>query len=325
VQSVYTLTVRATDQAATPLTTNATVTITLVHVPAGYAPGAIVRTFFENIGNGTTVANLTSNANFPNNPDSEQFLTAFDGGTDHGDNYGSTVRGYLIPPTTGSYTFWISSDDSSELRISTNAIPTSAIVRATVSGFTDQYQWNKFASQQSVAIALTAGTPYYIEARQKEGGGGDHVEVAWQGPGFTQQVISGLFLAPYYQNYAPKIVASTFRVRENALNGAMVGTTQVTDVNAQDTHAAFTITGGTGVNVFGIDANTGRIFVANNATLNAATTSSYTLTIRTTDNGTPALNGSGTVTVSVLAAGAVNVTGIVQQIWTNITGPRSPR
>ena len=320
VQSVYSLTVRATDQNATPLFANATVTITLVHTPTGYTPGTITRTFFENIGGGTNVTDLTGNAKFPNNPDSEVALTAFDSGTDHADNYGSTVRGYLIPPTTGSYTFWLSSDDSADLRISTNATPASAVVRATLSGYSNQYQWNKFASQQSIALTLTAGTAYYLEARQKEGGGGDHVEVAWQGPNITQQVISGLFLAPYYQNYAPKIVASTFTVRENAFNGTTVGTTQVTDVNAADTHAAFTITGGTGASVFGIDAPTGRIFLANNATLNATTTPSYTLTIQTTDNGTPAMNGSGPVTVNVLATGAVNVAGIVQQFWDNIGG-----
>src|SRR5204863_9201972 len=82
-----------------------------------------------------------------------------------------------------------------ELRIGTNATPASAVVRATVANATNQYQWNANASQQSVAIALTAGTPYYIEARHKEGGGADHVAVAWQGPGISQQVIGGAYLA----------------------------------------------------------------------------------------------------------------------------------
>jgi hypothetical protein len=26
------------------------------------------------------------------------------------------IRGFVFPPTTGSYTFWIASDDASELR-----------------------------------------------------------------------------------------------------------------------------------------------------------------------------------------------------------------
>ena len=318
-QSVYNLTVQVADHGTPVLTATAAVTITVIAIPAGYTPGKIVRTYFENIGNGTLVSNLTGNAKFPNNPDSQEFLTAFDGGA-HGDNFGSTVRGYVIPPTTGSYTFWIASDDSSELRISTNATPASAVVKGTVSGYTDQYQWTKFSSQTSAAVTLTAGSAYYIEARHKEGGGGDHVAVAWQGPGITRQVIPGAYLSPFYQNYAPKVVASTFTVREGSYNGAAVGTVQVTDVNAQDTSGSYLITGGTGVGVFAINSATGAITVTNGAVLNATTTPSYTLTIQTTDNGTPAMNGTGTVTVSVLAAATINVTGIVQQFWNNISG-----
>ena len=318
-QSVYNLTVQVADHGTPVLTATAAVTITVIAIPAGYTPGKIVRTYFENIGSGTLVSNLTGNAKFPNNPDSQEFLTAFDGGA-HGDNFGSTVRGYVIPPTTGSYTFWIASDDSSELRISTNATPASAVVKGTVSGYTDQYQWTKFSSQTSAAVTLTAGSAYYIEARHKEGGGGDHVAVAWQGPGITRQAIPGAYLSPFYQNYAPKVVASTFTVREGSYNGAAVGTVQVTDVNAQDTSGSYLITGGTGVGVFAINSATGAITVTNGAVLNATTTPSYTLTIQTTDNGTPAMNGTGTVTVSVLAAATINVTGIVQQFWNNISG-----
>src|SRR5207244_10091900 len=35
-------------------------------------------------------------------------------------NYGSYIRGYLEPPQTGPYTFWISSDDDAEFRLSTD-------------------------------------------------------------------------------------------------------------------------------------------------------------------------------------------------------------
>ncbi len=189
----YTLTVRATDHGTPALTTDATVTVTLIDIPNGYTPGAVVRSFYENIA-GNTVANLTASANFPNSPDSQQNLPSFDGGLNHADNYGDTIRGFLIPPTTGSYTFWIASDDGGELRISPNATPASAVVRATNANAVNQYAWGTGA-QQSAPIALTAGTPYYIEARHKEGTGADHVAVAWQGPGITQQVIGGAYLA----------------------------------------------------------------------------------------------------------------------------------
>jgi autotransporter-associated beta strand protein len=317
--TVYNLTVKATDQGTPALFTTVTVPVTVVNITAGYQPGRIVRTYFENIGSGGTVANLTGNAKFPNSPDSEAFLTACDG-LAHGDNFGSTLRGYLIPPTTGSYQFWIASDDASELRLSTNATPASATVKATVAGWTNQYAWTANASQQSGTITLTAGQPYYLEVRHKEGGGGDHVAVAWSGPGLTRQVISGLYLAPFYQNYAPKITAATFAVRENALVGQPVGTATASDVNAQDTFSAYAITGGNTGGVFGINPATGQLTVAQSGLLNATTTPSYTLTIRTTDNGTPALNGTGTVTVTVSPAAGITQTGVVQELWTGITG-----
>ena len=68
---------------------------------------------------------------------------------------------------------------------------------ASVTGSTTQYQWNKFASQQSALINLTAGHKYYIEILHKEGTGSDHWAVAWQGPGITQQVIGSAYLTPW--------------------------------------------------------------------------------------------------------------------------------
>lgn len=300
VQSVYTLTVRATDQGTPVKTTDVTVTINLVAAPPGYTLGSIVRTFFESI-SGNAVSNLTGNSNFPNNPTSQQILTSFDGGLNHGDNYGSTIRGYVVPPTTGSYTFWISSDDGGELRISTNATQAGAVVRATVASATSQYQWNASASQQSVALSLIAGTPYYIEARHKEGGGADHVAVAWQGPGIPQQVIPGAYLAPFSQNYAPAWTNTpyVFTVAEGAANGALVGNVTATDVNA-DT-LTFSITSGNTGGAFAINAQSGAITVVNGASLTGG--QAIVLQLSVIDNG-----GGGVFTpLSKTSSATINV------------------
>ncbi len=316
----YPLLVRATDQGNPARSTDATITITVLPAPAGYSPGTVAQAFFEGI-NGSAVANLTGAAKYPNQPDSLAYLTSFDAGT-HGDNYGSLLRGYVIPPATGSYTFWLASDDSSELRLSSNATVGAATLRASVSGYTDRDQFNRFPSQTSAAVTLTAGTPYYVEVRHKQGDGGNFVQVAWQGPGIAQQVIPGRFLAPFYQNYAPKVPAQTFSVRRGAYVGTTVGTTAVTDLNPGETAGSFAILGGTGAGFLGVDAPTGRIFVKDAALLNAAAANSCTLTVRATDSGTPALQGSGTITVNLVDTAAVTATGIVQQIWTGITGTK---
>ena len=201
--TVFNLTIQAADQGTPQLTATASFAVTVIHTVDGYQPGRIVRTYFENIP-GSTVASFTGNAKFPNKPDSIEYLTSFDSSS-HGDNFGSTIRGYLIPPATGSYRFWIASDDASDLRIGTNPSPASATVRASASGWMERYAWTNNTSQQTSAINLIEGQPYYIEIRHKEGAGSDHVAVAWSGPGITRQVVSGLFLAPFHQNYAPVI------------------------------------------------------------------------------------------------------------------------
>ena len=102
---------------------------------------------------------------------------------------------------TGSYTFWIASDDQSELWLSTDDNPLFKVRIASVPNWTDSREWNKFPSQKSAAITLTAGQRYYVEALQKEGGGGDNLAVGWAKPGEStsapSEVIPGSVLSPF--------------------------------------------------------------------------------------------------------------------------------
>jgi hypothetical protein len=98
---------------------------------------------------------------------------------------------------SGQYQFWLASDDNGQLRISSQlaalgANPTSLTAPsdvslstiASVSSWTDWREWNKFGSQQSAVLNLTAGF-YYLKGIYKEGGGGDNLSVAWKRPGNT--------------------------------------------------------------------------------------------------------------------------------------------
>ena len=102
----------------------------------------------------------------------------------------------MYPPVTGQYTFWIASDDQGELWLSTNTSPNNAVQIATVSQWTLSRQWTKDPEQKSVTISLQAGQAYYIEALAQEGGGGDHLAIAWQIPGQSLAVIDGQYLSP---------------------------------------------------------------------------------------------------------------------------------
>jgi len=163
---------------------------------------------WQNI-SGTTVANLTSNTRFPTTPDAISLLATFESPVNRGTNFGTRTRAWLTPTQSGDYTFWIASDDSSELWLSTDDSAANKTLIASVSGSTSSRQWTKFPSQQSAARSLVAGRRYYIEALQKEGSGNDNVAVAWSGPGLTQQVIGSAYLTAYQLNHDPVLTNDT--------------------------------------------------------------------------------------------------------------------
>jgi hypothetical protein len=156
----------------------------------GQLPRGALREWWLGIG-GSYVSDLTSNPRYPWQPDGWEYVSRLEGPTSCGDNYGSRLRGYLYPPASGNYTFWIASDDRSELRLSSDALPENAMLIAQVPGWTYEHQWDKYAAQQSAAVFLEAGHKYYAEVLQKEGTGGDNVAIAWQGPGFSREVAAG--------------------------------------------------------------------------------------------------------------------------------------
>jgi len=182
--------------------------------------GSILRESWTGI-SGTTVSSLTSNTNYPNNPTARDQITSLEGPTNEADNYGSRIRGYIYPPASGSYTFWVAGDDNTDLYLSTSDNPASASRIAYVNDWTNSRQWNKFSSQQSAAINLVAGQKYYIEVLHKEASGGDNVAVAWQGPGISQQVIAGNYLSPFAPGTGGTLaakIASEVNVNEDAVS-----------------------------------------------------------------------------------------------------------
>lgn len=147
---------------------------------------------------GTSISDLTASAGYPDSPDEVAYLDSFEAPTDAADNYGLRARGYLNVPATGDYTFWIASDDNGELWLSSDSDAANASLIASVPGWTGSRQWDKYPSQQSLTVSLSAGELYYIEALMKEGGGGDNLAVAWSGPGITgPAVIDGQHLVIY--------------------------------------------------------------------------------------------------------------------------------
>lgn len=157
------------------------------------ATGTILREFWANIPPGYDVASVP----VFEPPTSTSQLTLFEGPANVAEYYGSRIRGYVCAPQTGNYSFWIASDDHSELWLSTDDNPANKVKIASVNGFVNPRQWDRYHSQHSTPIRLEKGQRYYIEAIHKEAHGYDHLAVGWRLPDRTlERPIPGNRLSP---------------------------------------------------------------------------------------------------------------------------------
>jgi hypothetical protein len=165
--------------------------------------GTIIREVWNNIA-GTDVSAIPVNSP----PSATNTLTIFEAPSSQGSNYGARIRGYICPPASGKYTFWISSDDKSELWLSGDENPANKTKIAAVTNYTSVRQWTKYTVQQSSPITLLQGVKYYIEALHKEASGSDHLAVGWQLPnGTLERPIAGNRLSPFIEdvNHPPTV------------------------------------------------------------------------------------------------------------------------
>ena len=159
--------------------------------------GSILGEGYTNIP-GNRLVDLASSIKYPNNPDVSVQLNKFEYGPNIDDNYGARVRGYICAPVTGDYIFYISSDNQSELWLSTDDSPLNIRRIAYVESQTGFRSYFGNLTQRSVAIRLIAGARYYIETVHKEGTGNDHLSVAWRLPnGVVEGPIPGSRLSPW--------------------------------------------------------------------------------------------------------------------------------
>lgn len=136
---------------------------------------------------------------FPLRPAEKDVEPNFEAPTDSNQYRLTRMRGFLRAPVTGEYTFWIASDNSSELWLSPGAEPAKVRKIASIQrfGWVAPREWSRYPSQHSQPIILNAGETYYIEAISEQTSGGENLAVAWQGPGLNQSLISSRYLAPW--------------------------------------------------------------------------------------------------------------------------------
>jgi CSLREA domain-containing protein len=116
-------------------------------------------------------------------------------------------------------------------------------------------------------------------------------------------------------NEAPVIDDQSFSADENAANGTVVGIVLANDPDAGDS-LTYAITAGNTGSAFAINASTGQITVNNSSALDFETTPSFSLTVEVSDNGTPGLTDTASVTINLnnindVPVGAPTITGLV--------------
>ncbi len=104
---------------------------------------------------------------------------------------------------------------------------------------------------------------------------------------------------------APEVDDQSFSVDEGSAVGTVVGTVPFSDADADQT-ATIEITNGNLDGAFAIDAATGEITVANPTPLDFDANPLFTLEVTVSDDGTPVLTDTATVTISLVDIGGTN-------------------
>jgi hypothetical protein len=73
------------------------------------------------------------------------------------------MKGWLMPPVSGIYAFWIASDDGGDRSLSSDDHPENKVRECFVPSSTGVREWNKFQELKSPSIQLKAGEAYYFE------------------------------------------------------------------------------------------------------------------------------------------------------------------
>ena len=156
-------------------------------------------------------------------PTSTYTLTKVEIPPNSDNNYGVRIRGYILPTTTGNYTFYVAGDDNTDLFLSTNNLPENKSRIAYHTDWTNYRQWDKFTTQQSASISLEVGGRYYFEALMKQGEGNDNMSIGWKGPNIdTITIISSTNIEKYIEVLPVNIINFTGKLTNigNQINWA---------------------------------------------------------------------------------------------------------
>ena len=116
---------------------------------------------------GTSISDLmVGTHNLTTVPNQSTRLTdLLEGSNNAGDSFGSRMKGLLIIPKSGDYSFWIAADDNAEFWLSTDSNSANKVRVCYTPGPVSRRNFTANSEQKSNPISLVAGQAYYYEVR----------------------------------------------------------------------------------------------------------------------------------------------------------------
>ncbi len=182
------------------------------------SPGFLFTEVFTNIA-GTTVTNLTNSAKFNDLlPERTGYATNFNINSTNtlgfaADNFGARISGFFVPPTNGSYTFHLRSDDASQLLLNTNSLdsddPQGLTVLAKEDSCCKSYGDATAGGPRFGTVSnMVAGQRYYMEGLLKDGSANDYLMVNVVAAGAATPGNSTAMDRTFFETYAPAATGS---------------------------------------------------------------------------------------------------------------------
>lgn len=162
--------------------------------------GAISRTWWTNV-TAKTCGELSVGNELSTPPAGHGLSEAFEQSPlEHGQS-AVLLRGYLHPPETGDYEFWLAGADDALLALSENERPELGQAIAASSWPVKPRMWDRPKvggnSQSSPPLRLVAGRRYSIQVTLVSQRPGGHASVAWKRPGAARELLRSNYLSPF--------------------------------------------------------------------------------------------------------------------------------
>jgi len=172
--------------------------------------GSVLHEWWSGV-KGKDKMSLPDNPHFPYRPNGHDLVPDFELTVTETNQFGVRLCGYIHPPVSGEYRFWLESPPTdfraagyAALLMSPTENPADAVEIAQTGGSgmmfggaASPYISGDSKTRAPPPVPLVAGRRYYFEARMIIERGKGTLSVVWQPPGQDREVLSGKYLSPW--------------------------------------------------------------------------------------------------------------------------------